>query len=188
MPATPSPRDQLPAGDVGPWIATFRDGPLADHDHDRIFAVGPIWQTITLVDLPGPQDWAIVAGDGIPLEIPRTPWEGEVTYRLADIVPLAGADGEPVAYYEMAGLRTLEPTDRLTGIASELVKALKAEPGVTDDVQAIVILREGDKGGIAVRGWEHPGEVVLELLTITRKLVEQQLPSGAYDDQRSRRE
>lgn len=105
------PRDQLPAGDHGPWIATFRDGPLADHDQDRIFAVGPIWQRIVLVELPGDRHqpmnpwaghWAIVAGDGIgETETPRVPWEGEVAYELADVVTLAGADGEPVAYYAL---------------------------------------------------------------------------------------
>jgi hypothetical protein len=107
------PRDQLPEGDVGPWIATFRDGPLADHEHDRVFSVGPIWRSIVLVQLPRdphqPMNpwhnrWTIVAGDGIgELDTPRVPWEGEVSYRLADVIPMAGMDGEPVAYYEVEG-------------------------------------------------------------------------------------
>jgi hypothetical protein len=89
---------------AGPWIATFRDGPLADHDHDRVFAVGPIWEEMVLVELPGLQGWQIVAGDGIPHV--RVPWEGEVAYRLDGVVGMAGADGEPVAYYQLDDERT----------------------------------------------------------------------------------
>lgn len=94
------PRDKLPTGYSGSWIATFQDPPLDDHRHDRIFGVGPVWRRITLVEMPGPHGWTIVAGDGIPdFHTPRVPWDGEVTYRLTNVVPLAGGDGEPVAYY-----------------------------------------------------------------------------------------
>jgi hypothetical protein len=91
---------------AGPWIATFRDGPLADQEHDRVFAVGPIWEQIVLMQ-PKSSDldyWVIVGGDGIPTDDVRVPWEGEVIYRLADVIGMAGADGEPVAYYVQAAL------------------------------------------------------------------------------------
>ena len=86
---------------AGPWIATFRDGPLAGQDHDRIFAVGPIWEEIVLMK-PRSRDldyWVIVGGDGIPADADRVPWEGEVIYRLDEIETLAEAPAEAVAYY-----------------------------------------------------------------------------------------
>jgi len=94
----------------GPWIATFRDGPLADRPPDRVFAVGPIWEEIVLVQFPrNPHQpmnpwaggWSIVGGDGIPtFETERVPWDGEVVYRLDEVISEAGVDGEPVAYYK----------------------------------------------------------------------------------------
>lgn len=86
---------------TGPWIATFRDGPLADQDHDRVFAVGPIWEEIVLMQ-PRSSDldyWVIVGGDGIPADLERVPWEGEVTYRLDEIETLIDAPAEVIAYY-----------------------------------------------------------------------------------------
>lgn len=96
---------------AGPWIATFRDGPLADHGHDRVFAVGPIWEEMILVRLPGPQGWAIVGGDGIP-DLDRVPWDGEVAYQLLEVIPMAGADAEPVAQYGLARSPSALPPDR----------------------------------------------------------------------------
>lgn len=86
---------------AGPWIATFADGPLAGAHHDRMFAVGPIWEEIVLVELgTRAGEWSIVGGDGIPeFETERVPWEGEVTYRLDAVERGAGVDGEPIASY-----------------------------------------------------------------------------------------
>lgn len=85
------------------WIATFRNGPLAGNEHDRIFAVGDPWQEIRLAPMPAPHGWQIVGGDGIPdPDIPHwkvVPWDGEVTYRLLETVTMAGMHGEPVACY-----------------------------------------------------------------------------------------
>ena len=97
---------------AGPWIATFDDGPLA-YDDSRLFAVGPIWEEIVLVRVirdphqpmdPWAEHWTIVGGSGISeFETERVLWEGEVTYRLAEVVGMAGADGEPVAHYTAEG-------------------------------------------------------------------------------------
>jgi hypothetical protein len=84
---------------AGPWIATFRDGPLATHDQDRIFSVGPIRQGLYLMPNPGHDEswpWVLVGFDDLE---PVEPWPGQVHYRLADVVTMAGADCEPVAYY-----------------------------------------------------------------------------------------
>lgn len=98
---------------TGPWIASFRDGPLTGQDNDRVFAVGPVWEEIVLVQVPRDphqpmnpwaDHWQIVGGDGIPpFETERVPWEGEVTYRLAEVWPLEDAMCEKVAYYVQAG-------------------------------------------------------------------------------------
>jgi hypothetical protein len=95
-----NPRDKLPEGDGTAWIADFRDGPCAGAEHTRIFSVGPIWHDIWLAPIPTeavPDRWAIVGGDGWPLEIA---WPDQVHYQLADVVTMAGMHGEPVAYYE----------------------------------------------------------------------------------------
>jgi hypothetical protein len=79
---------------VAPWVATFLDGPLTDHEHDRAFAVGPVWHTIILAPIRVEQHgWTIVGGDGIPeYGEPREAWDGEVTYALDHVV-------DDVAYY-----------------------------------------------------------------------------------------
>lgn len=92
------PRQKLPDGHNGPWVATFRDGPLADQSSDRVFAVGPIWQEIELAPLSR-HGYVIVGGSNMPAS---EPWPGMVRYRLADVLPMAAGHGEPVAYYEQA--------------------------------------------------------------------------------------
>ena len=82
------------------WVAEFRDGPAAGGPA-HVFFVGDPWQEIRLAPMPDPHGWTIVGGDGIPdPDIPHRqlePWDGETTYRLADIVAVSGAR---IAFYE----------------------------------------------------------------------------------------
>lgn len=88
----------------GPWIATFLDGPLAP-DQARHFSVGPIKQELTFapISLATPNPWVLVGYDTLPVE---HPWDGQVTYRLHDIldadeIPDELAElGDPVARYQ----------------------------------------------------------------------------------------
>jgi hypothetical protein len=91
----PDPRDAVSVGD-GPWIAVFRDGPVAEHGYDRVFSIGPVWSEIVLAPFPPPHGYQIVGGGGLP---PSEPWPGQVRYVLAEVVATAGPRGEPVALY-----------------------------------------------------------------------------------------
>lgn len=86
---------------VGPWCAKFKDGPLADPDMDRHFAVGPIMHEMVFAPIPRhkPDEqliWVLVAWDSWPV---GEPWDDQVRYQLVEI---AGEDdpGEPIAHFE----------------------------------------------------------------------------------------
>ena len=85
------------------WIATFRDGPLAGHDHDRTFVVGDPWEQIVLAPVPATEargeHYVVVGGDGMPPI--DEPWSGQVTYRLVFVTPVDSI-GERAAEYEVA--------------------------------------------------------------------------------------
>lgn len=83
---------------AGPWRATFRDGPLAGPDHDRLFAVGPVWTEMWLTRRPM-TGWFIVGG---PWGAPVEPWPEQVHYRLAYFWEPADGTDAIAAYEQLA--------------------------------------------------------------------------------------
>ena len=56
-----------------------------------------------------------------------------------------------------------EPHDRLTRLCAAMTDALEAQPG-TDDVKAIVMLQDAERGGLQVHGYEDQVEAMVDLL------------------------
>lgn len=66
-------------------------------------------------------------------------------------------------------IRTDEPSDRLTRLCKVMSDALDADPE-SEGVQAIVMVTDGDRGGIVVHQYESENEALVDLLVHARAL------------------
>jgi hypothetical protein len=66
--------------------------------------------------------------------------------------------------------RTIDPHDRLTRLCAVMTDALDADPEMTDDVNAIVFLQDGDRGGIQLHGYDDDVEAMVDLLWHVRAI------------------
>lgn len=54
---------------------------------------------------------------------------------------------------------TEKPTDRLTRLANEVTAPLNELP----DVKAVLMLQDGQRGGIVLHGYDEPSEAIADL-------------------------
>lgn len=59
--------------------------------------------------------------------------------------------------------RSSEPHDRLTRICAEMTYALEQHPEYSDDVKAIVMLQDNDRGGLQLHGYDDDTEALVDL-------------------------
>lgn len=73
----------------------------------------------------------------------------------------------------MSGVRrTNEPHDRLTHLCDEMVQPLNRDENA--DVKAVVMLQDGDKGGIVMHGYEDATEGMTDLFIHLGAIFESQ--------------
>jgi hypothetical protein len=50
-----------------------------------------------------------------------------------------------------------EPVDRLTRLCKTAIEAIEADPEFTDNIKGIIMLNDGDRGGLAMTGYLEGG-------------------------------
>lgn len=65
--------------------------------------------------------------------------------------------------------RTNVPIDRLTDLANTMVRCLEDQPDV-DDVKAIVMLNDSERGGICLHGYESDAQAMAEMFIHLRAI------------------
>lgn len=73
----------------------------------------------------------------------------------------------------MSGVkRSDDPQDDLTWLASAMTDALEAHPDYREGITAVVMLSEGQRGGLTTFGFEDPNDSLEDVLSHAAALFE----------------
>jgi hypothetical protein len=70
--------------------------------------------------------------------------------------------------------RTGEPHDRLTELCATMTDALDGELEPGEDVKAVVMLQDGERGGLQMHGYDDDTDAIVDVFLHLRAIFEAQ--------------
>lgn len=74
----------------------------------------------------------------------------------------------------------IEPHDRLTRITDTMTKCLDQHPEATGNERCVVLLSDGDDGGLVLHGYENDTDAMVDILSHLKALCEANGKSLAF--------